>query len=209
MSVKYIPNAEGNHIATITLYDGGFSAGKTFNVSISGKALPIPSLSKIKALQPTEITDDSYTANWEIPQEEVDYYIVNRTCYFPEGAKTTRLIAEENYLVINDRNSSIEESYTVQSVRLGYESEPSNLIMIATGSVVGVETYQPLGAAFIEGGLRIILEQQHTNLVVYDLAGKLIQKLDLVSGGEKIMLPAGVYVLDTDQSRVPVKVIIR
>lgn len=209
LSVKYAPTEEGNHTAAITLYDGGFPAGEIFNVSISGQSLPIPTLSKLKALSPTDVTDSSYTAHWEMPDEEVDYYIVNRTQYLREGAKTTRLRAEENYLVIDDRLSDIEEAYTVQSVRLGYESEPSNLIMVAPGDLVGIETYQPLSAAFIEGGLRIILEQQHTNLKIYDLTGKLIKRLDIVCGGEEIKLPFGVYFLDTDQSRVPVKVIVR
>lgn len=209
LSVKYHPTTEGSHVAAITLYDGGFSAGKTFNVAVSGIALPIPTLTKIKALPATDIYDSSYTANWEMPQENVDYFIVNRTQYFANGAKTSRLIAEENFLIIDDRDLSVEESYTVQSVRLGYESEPSNLIMIAMGNIVGVEVNQPLGAASISGGVRIILQQEHTDLKIYDLTGKVLVHRASVCGGEEIMLPRGIYILDTKQSRVPIRVMVR
>lgn len=209
MSVKYTPTEEGKHVAAITLYDGGFEGGKTFNVAISGEAFPIPELSVITALQASDISDNSYTANWQTPEEDVDYYIVNRTQYLSSGAKTSRLVAEENYLVIDDRLPDVAESYTVQSVRLGYESTPSNIVMVASGTIVGVKANQPLGSAFVAGGIRIILDQEQTGFVVYDLSGCEIVRLERVRGGEEIMLPPGIYIVDTEQSRVPIKVCVR
>lgn len=209
MSVKYTPTEEGKHVAAITLYDGGFEGGKTFNVAISGEAFPIPELSVITALQASDISDNSYTANWQTPEEDVDYYILNRTQYLSSGAKTSRLVAEENYLVIDDRLPDVAESYTVQSVRLGYESTPSNIVMVASGAIVGVKANQPLGAAFVAGGIRIILDQEQTGFVVYDLSGCEIVRLERVRGGEEIMLPPGIYIVDTEQSRVPIKGCVR
>lgn len=209
LSVKYTPSAIGAHTAAITMYDGGFSAGVTFNVAISGEALPVPALSVITALPAYDITDNSYTAQWIVPEEEIDYYIVNRTRYLSSGAVTTRLVAEENSLVIDDRDPAVAESYTVQSVRLGYESEKSNMIMVATGDVVGVQCRQPLGVAYVEGGFRIILDEEHTDFVVCDLSGRVVMRRDRISGGEHIRLPQGAYIVDTAESRVPLKVVVR
>lgn len=209
LSVKYTPTAEGDHVAAITLYDGGFPAGKTFNVAITGQALPVPELSRITATDATDISDNSYTANWFEPDETVDYYIVNRTQYVPGATKTSQLIAEENYLLIEDRQPDVAESYTVQSVRLGYKSDESNMIMVAAGGIAGIKADQPLGAAFVPGGLRILLNQPHTNLNICDISGQTAVHADEVNGGEIFLLPPGIYILTSDQSARPVKVAVR
>lgn len=210
LSVKYTPTAVGDHTAAITLYDGGFPDGTNFNVQIHGEAFPVPQLTALTALSPENISDTGYTARWNAPGDEiVDYYVVNRTRYLPDGAVTTRLTAEDTTLDIDGREPDIAESYTVQSVRLGYESPESNIIMIATGSVAGVEMAEPIFAAPIDGGLRIMLHETHTNLRIFDISGKQVAVFPTFSGHREVMLPAGLYLIVSDQSATPLKVPVR
>lgn len=211
LSVRYTPTGEGSHTAAITLYDGGFPDGKNFNVSLHGEAFPVPELTALTALPATDISDTGYTANWETPAagEVVDYYMVNRTRYLPDGAETTRLAAEENFLEIDERQSDVAESYTVQSVRLGYESPESNMILIATGSVAGVEMAEPLIAQYIPGGLRVLLHTMQTNLRVVDASGLTVVHMPQVDSECELTLPPGLYIVYTDQSPRPVRVAVR
>lgn len=211
LSVKYSPTTTGEHTAALTLYDGGFPDGTTFNVSLHGHAFPVPQLTALTAEPASDITDNSYIAHWNLPPdgEVVDYYIVNRTRYLTGNPVATRLVAEENYLEIDGRESDIAESYTVQSVRLGYESPESNLIMVAEGSVGSVNAPQPLLAAAVEGGIRIALQSVHTGLRIYDMSGKLLVSEPKVSGGEIFMLPKGIYLVTSDQARHPLIIPVR
>lgn len=211
LTVRYTPKAVGEHTAALTLYDGGFPAGTTFNVSIHGQAFPVPVLTAPVATEATDISDHGYTAHWNLPPdgETVDYYIVNRTRFLSSGAKTERLVAEENFLEVTDRDPGVKEQYTVQSCRLGYESTPSNTIQVEPGCIIGITTPEPLRAAAIAGGLRIILDSEHTGLRIYDISGKLIVSRPTVSGGEEFALSPGIYAVTTDQSTRPVIVPVR
>lgn len=211
LMVRYTPTAIGEHTAALTLYDGGFPDGTTFNVTIHGKAFPVPTLSTPVATEATDITDNSYIAHWNLPPdgETVDSYIVNRTRFLSSGAVTDRLVAEENFLEITDRDPGVKESYTVQSYRLGYESEISNVIQIEAGGFVGIHTAEPLRAAAVEGGLRIVLGSKHTGLRVFDMSGKLMISKATTIGGDIFRLPAGIYVVTTDQAEKPVIVPVR
>lgn len=211
LSVQYTPTGEGEHTAAITLYDGGFPEGTNFNVSLHGEAFPTPTLTTLTALPPSDISDTGYTANWETPPagEVVDYYMVNRTRYLPGGAVTTRLAAEENFLEIDERQSDVAESYTVQSVRLGYESPESNMIMVATGAVAGVEMAEPVLASWIPGGLRVVLHTMQTNLRVIDASGLQVAHLPVIDGEREFSLPPGMYLVYTDQCTRPAKVAVR
>lgn len=211
LSVRFTPSRTGSHTAAITLYDGGFPAGKNFNVSLHGEAFPVPTLSKLTALPATDISETGYTAHWEEPvaSEVVDYYMVNRTRYLPDGAVTTRLAAEDNYLEIDERQGDIAESYTVQSVRLGYESPESNVIMVATGAVAGVEMYEPLLASWVPGGLRVLLHTPQTNLRIVDASGLTVLCLPAIGEEQVFSLNPGIYFVCTDQSKRPVRVAVR
>ncbi|MCM1005398.1 MAG: endonuclease [Prevotella sp.] len=211
LSLRYTPTSVGNHTAAITLYDGGFPDGTNFNVSIHGEAFPTPTLTALEALPATDISATGYIANWNLPPdgEVVDYYMVNRTRYLSSGAVTTRLAAEENRLEIDERQSDVAESYTVQSVRLGYESPESNMIMVAAGALAGVEMNEPLLAAYIPGGLRILLHSEQTNLRIVNTAGVCVHHQPSIAGETQLLLPPGVYFLTTDQSQRPVTVLVR
>lgn len=211
LSIRYVPTTKGEHTAAITLYDGGFPDGTNFNVSIHGEAFPTPTLSALNALPPTDLSETSYIAHWDTPpaDEVVDYYMVNRTRYLPSGAVTTRIAAEVNQLEIDGREAEIAESYTVQSVRLGYESPESNLIMVAAGSVAGVKVAEPIVAAYIPSGLRILLHTMHTNLRIVNAAGVTVWHKAFADSEQEVMLIPGIYFVISDQSPRPVAVAVR
>jgi len=211
LTVRYTPTTEGEHVAALTLYDGGFPDGKSFHVDLHGRAFPVPNLSALKALPPENLTETGYTARWEAPSiaETVDYYIVNRTRYLSSGPVTTRIDAEDTFLEIDGREPDVNESYTVQSVRLGYESPLSNVVSIASGSVVRTDVAEPLWAEAVPGGVRIVISGIHTGLRVTSAAGLCAAIRESVGCNEVISLPAGVYLISTDQAPIPVKVLVR
>lgn len=211
LTIRYTPTSVGDHTAALTLYDGGFPDGTTFNVSIHGKAFPVPTLTALTATDATILSETEYVANWNLPPdgEVVDYYVVNRTRYIPGNTTTTRIVAEENYLEIDDRDPGIAESYTVQSVRLGYESPESNMIMVAEGSVGSIDAVQPLLVYPVEGGIRIALQSRHTGLRIFDMSGKLLVAESEIFGGEIFYLPPGIYAVTTNEARHPVIVPVR
>lgn len=207
LTVTYTPAALGQHTAKIIVSDGGISGSR--GVELIGECMPVPTLSAFKALPPTDITSDSYVANWEEPSDVVDYYIVTRTRYTNGTSSSEDLLAETNSLLIEDFNSSASESYNVRSVRLGYESPRSNEVFVEHGGVTGVRTDTPLGTAYYPGGIRFVCGQAHTNAVIYDVAGRLIDILPVIENNMEISLPYGVYMIVTDQQHTPVRVIVR
>lgn len=211
LAVRYTPEAVGEHTAAITLYDGGFPDGKTFHVNLHGQAFPVPALTPLTALPPENLADDSYVARWNAPawDEVVDYYMVNRTRYLSSGPVTTRLAAEDTFLEIYDRDPGVEESYTVQSVRLGYESPVSNVVTIAAGGVVLPGAAEPLTAVGIEGGVRLMTSGASRGVTVTQASGIVVRVLREAAPGEIIPLPAGIYLISAEGTPRPLKVLVK
>lgn len=207
LPITYKPTATGQHSARLIISDGGLTGSR--GVGLIGECLPVPSLTAPVAIAASDITDDSYVANWEQPDDVVDYYIVTRTRYLNGSSSSDELIAEENSLLITDFANSTSESYNVRSVRLGYESPASNEIFVSHSGVEGITEDVPFGYAFWSGGLRIVCGEGHTNLNVYDLTGRIVMTLPEVHNNDIIELPFGVYLITTDQSRTPLRVIVR
>ena len=211
LAIRYAPTMLGKHVAAITLYDGGFAAGKTFNVALSAEALEVPHMLPVVATAATDVTDSSYVANWIAPEQTIDYYIVHRTRYLPSGeVVTSEIIAEESYLLIEDRAADVSESYEVQSVRLGYKSELSNTIQVAkTSSVAALDDSYGLRAISVDGGVVVRCNDEVDSLTVYDISGVMIKQISGVASSMKIDLPNGVYFIVSPHSLRPVKVIVR
>ena len=211
LAIRYAPTILGKHVAAITLYDGGFAAGKTFNVALSAEALEVPQMLPVVATAATDVTDSSYVANWIAPEQTIDYYIVHRTRYLPSGeVVTSEIIAEESYLLIEDRAADVSESYEVQSVRLGYKSELSNTIQVAkTSSVAALDDSYGLRAISVDGGVVVRCNDEVDSLTVYDISGVMIKQISGVASSMKIDLPNGVYFIVSPHSLRPVKVIVR
>lgn len=208
LPITYKPTALGEHTARLLISDITGSDGSR-GVELRGECLPVPTLTAPVATSATNITETEYTANWDVPSEVVDYYIVTRTRYINGSSSSEEIMAEENYLNIDDFSSSTSESYNVRSVRLGYESPASNEIFVYHAGVEGVEMDAPFGYAYWPGGLRLVCGDTHTNLTVYDIAGRLVMTMPEVRNNDIIELPYGVYLITTDQSHTPLRVIVR
>lgn len=211
LAIRYAPTMLGKHVAAITLYDGGFAAGKTFNVALSAEVLEVPQMLPVVATAATDVTDSSYVANWIAPEQTIDYYIVHRTRYLPSGeVVTSEIIAEESYLLIEDRAADVSESYEVQSVRLGYKSELSNTIQVAkTSSVAALDDSYGLRAISVDGGVVVRCDDEVDSLTVYDISGVMIKQISGVASSMMIDLSSGVYFIVAPHSLRPVKVIVR
>lgn len=209
LQVEYRPTAVGRHTATLRLYDGGLPISGDVAVTLQGEAFPVPELSAPVATPATDISDDSYQANWEESADVVDYYVVTRVRYTADSPQASTLTSDFNYVLVEDRDPAVAESYTVQSSRLGILSEPSNSIQVSAGSnVVGIQAEQPLSIGAIPGGFVVLIDTTHTGLRVLDMSGRTLMTKETVGGGETIMLPAGVYIVTTDQCTIPQKTVV-
>lgn len=210
LQVEYRPAAVGRHTATLRLYDGGLPLDQDVAVTLQGEAFPVPTLAAPVATPASNVADDSYQANWEESPDVVDYYVVTRVRYTEDGPQASTLTSDFNYVLVEDRDPEVAESYTVQSSRLGILSEPSNSIQVGAGSnVVGIEADQPLTLGSVPGGFMIMLDTRHTGLKVYDVSGRVIIEKETVEGGETFLLPMGVYVIATDQCLRPQKIAVQ
>lgn len=210
LQVEYRPAAVGRHTATLRLYDGGLPLDQDVAVTLQGEAFPVPTLTAPVATPASNVADDSYQANWEESPDVVDYYVVTRVRYTEDGPQASTLTSDFNYVLVEDRDPEVAESYTVQSSRLGILSEPSNSIQVGAGSnVVGIEADQPLTLGSVPGGFMIMLDTRHTGLKVYDVSGRVIIEKETVEGGETFLLPMGVYVIATDQCLRPQKIAVQ
>ncbi len=207
LPVTYKPTSLGVHSARLIISDGGIPGSR--GVALMGECLAVPTLTAPVATAASDITDNSYIANWEVPSEVVDYYIVTRTRYINGNSSSEEIMAEENSLLIDDFSSSTSESYNVRSVRLGYESPVSNEIFVYHAGVDGVEMDSPLGYAYWPGGLRIVCGDTQHNLEVYDIAGRRVMTIAEVANNDIIELPFGVYFIATDECRTPLRVIVK
>lgn len=208
LSITYTPTALGDHSTSLLIYDGGLTGSRT--ITLHGECLPMPVLHTLTALPATDITDDSYTANWEVPDDDVvDYYVVTRTRYNNGNSSTEELPAESNSLEITDFDASQSESYFVQSVRLGERSEPSNIIFVEHSGVTGIKADMTLGTAAIPGGIRFVCTESHYNVTVYDTSGRTVMTLPEVYPDMELMLPYGAYIITVENQRQPLRVLVR
>jgi endonuclease I len=209
LNISYTPTSVGTHTASLTLYDGGLAS--QVNVTLMGEAYPIPTLSTPVATDATNISDTSYTANWNAVEDVVDYYVVTRTRYEESGSVTTTTESDVNYCDISDRDVNVAESYYVQSSRLGYLSEKSNTILVAAGqnSVQTVDMLPGLLLGEIDGGVVVMNDSGVENLCFYDFSGRRIAAISKASFGETIYLPCGIYIATASHGQKPVKVIVR
>lgn len=205
--VTYTPTDTGSHTATLTI--SSTDSIKPTSIALSGKSEVRPALSAIIALPASSITNESYTANWQPAVEDIDYYIVTRTRYVGGIAFTEKLEAEQNNLEITDFNPSHKENYSVQSVKMGYLSPSSNVITVEPGGVTGVASPEQLAAISYPGHIRFICGNPHTDATIYDITGRVVTSMPIITNNMEITLPFGIYFISTDKTRHPIKVIVR
>lgn len=194
LDITYLPETVGKHLAKLTLYDGGLKGSVA--VTLAGEALPVPDMQILTALEATDITDNSYVANWNAPEGIVDYYTVTRVRYVGNDQESETYETEETSLLMTGREPDVAETYTVVYHRLGVTSPESNTIYVAGSGVAGPQTEVPFRAFAVEEGVLVLSGDGMPilNLTISDMAGRIIFRGD-VSHGQTVPVPQGAYIL--------------
>ncbi|MCM1310176.1 MAG: endonuclease [Bacteroides sp.] len=204
VTVEYSPKSIGEHTSRLLITGGGITG--SVGVGLRGACFAAPTLTAPTATAATDINATSYTANWiPVEGEVVDYWVVNRTKYENGTASTEQLLAEEPHLSIDDFCGN--ESYTVQSVRLGVYSPQSNSISVSTAGITTVEQDAKIAFNKYPGGILVVSTEAIEHLTVFAPSGREILHLTNVQNNEIVELQPGVYVISANKS-TPVKVII-
>ena len=210
LNITYTPIATGENTATLNIYDGDLP-GTGIYIYLRGRCSEIPSLSQIVALPPQDVTADSYMATWEEPfGETIDYYVLTRTRYIGGTTVTEEIECEENFALITGFSDSDQETYSVQSVRLGYRSPASNLIFVTHSGLTLTGEDMPLAVETPGGGIvRFNCATVHTDARVYDVTGRLFASIGEVTDGMEIVLPSGIYFIVTSTHSTPLRIVVR
>ncbi len=208
LNIAYTPTAIGRHEAKVVLYDGGLPGGENIAVTLFGEALPRPDLSTLHALAATDVSDNSYTANWEAAPSVADYYVLTRVRYVGDDTEIETYETGETSYLVTERNPEVAESYYVRYSRLGLLSEPSNEIYVAAGSGVEyVETVFPVSFVAVEGGF-FVRGEACNDLRVTNVDGLEVVYAANIGDGEFISLSPGIYIVGCRATK-PVKLIVR
>lgn len=206
LPISFSPTSTGTKTANLLLYDGGLEG--SIKVQLIGEGSEVPQLSRLTAYEATNITEESYTANWSVAPEVVDYYVLTRTIYGSEGTETETLESNINSLEII-RAENVQESYTVQSSRLGYLSEASNAITVAPYSgIFNIDATDPFGVETDNEGFILTGGCEGVNVAVYDLSGRLIFSSTSMTPGTHVAIPSGLYLLYSPVLNRPFKILI-
>lgn len=217
LNVTYSPTELGEHSARLLFYDGGLPEGG-LGVPLTATCLEAPTLTTPVATDAINITDNSFTATWNLATETVDYYNVHHCIY-----SGNTLLSEETVHVetedlgestigmceFTDLAAGNTHTYRVQSSRLGCDSEWSNTITLATSGIDGVIANVPLSVESYIGGVIVRCSEAHTGVCIYNMQGMLVKRLVVVENGEYIELPAGPYVIVSDQNSKPCRAMVR
>lgn len=204
--VTYTPTAIGTHSARILIEGTGNDGNGTRGVELLGECLERPVLTAPTATAATDITADSYVANWTpVEGEVVDYYIITRTRYVGGVPTVEQLVAEEPGTPIDGFDLSDSESYSVRSCRLGVESPESNVVFVSHTGISDAEMDAPFTVA-TDPGVIVVTTVAAADIRVYDVAGRELRYLPAVNGVVEIELPAGVYIVTAGRGTAPAKV---
>ena len=209
LQVTYSPTEIGTHKCRLLIYDGGLTG--SYGADISAQCMPVPSLSVVNALPATDIDGENYVARWEAAPETVDYYIVNRIVYDDRNniVESGQFSADDTFYQFDDLMPGQTHTYTVQSYRLGYTSQPSNVVTVAASGIDGVEADKPIAFISTPGGVLVKCSEPHCGVDIYSTGGMLVRHLDVVSNDDFIYLPQGVYIMRSSSARKPVKLVIK
>lgn len=209
LNVYYNPTAEGTHTARILITVDGIAGSR--GMELRGEGVATPQLDRCTALPATDITDDSYVANWTTPAGNVvDYWVINRTRFKGSDAVEEEVLAEtDGSQKIMGLDESDYETYSVQSCRLGFKSPVSNIITVSTSGITGVEAEAPLSIIGIEGAVRFITNGLQTEVKFHDVSGRLLRTIDRIDNYTEVEAAPGFYLISTREHRTPVKVVVK
>ena len=212
LKITYTPTSIGDHTARLLILDGGLTG--SVGVELRARCLAAPTLTQLEALPATNVNGNDYVANWRAANEEVDYYVITRTIYNKDSSETrTETFSTDDgnttSYIFNDRQTGETHTYYVQSYRLGYMSDPSNVITIDMSGITGIEADKPLQILTMEGGILIKCSEDVGQASIYNLAGQEVLRIDNLKDDMVIELPRGIYLLKTATSRTAWKIAIR
>ena len=203
LTITYTPTALGEHTTRLLISDGGLTG--SVGVELRARCVPVPTLSTLTALPASGINGTNYTANWQAANEQVDYYIITRTVYSNDNNEVTTETfttgsGQETSYVFTDRRPGETHTYSVQSYRLGYMSEPSNVITLDASGITGIEADKPLQVLAVDGGILVKCSESVGRASIYNIAGQEVKRIDNLKDDMVIELPRGIYVLKTSTS---------
>lgn len=212
LTITYTPTTTGEHTARLLIMDGGLTG--SVGVELRARCADVPMLTQLEALPASNVTSNGYIANWKAADEEVDYYIVTRNIYNKKtGDVRTEVTNTDDgnttSYAFADRQADETHTYSVQSYRLGYTSEPSNVITIDTSGLTGIEADKPLHVLSMEGGILIQCSEDVGEAAVFDMSGRVVRHIENLANDMVIELPRGIYLLKTATSRTAWKVAVR
>ena len=212
LTITYTPTAIGDHTSRLLISDGGLVG--SVGVELRARCVPVPTLSPLEALPATGIEGENYVANWRAAAEDVDYYIITRTVFnkITGEIDTQTFTTDDSHTTsyaFNDRHPNEIHTYSVQSYRLGYLSEPSNVITIDVTGLTGIEAEKPLQAIAVDGGILVRCSESVGQAIVYNVSGQVMWRTDDLKDNTVIELPRGIYLLKTATSRNAWKIAVR
>ena len=211
LQVTYTPTAIGSHKCRLLIYDGGLTG--SYGADISAHCVPVPSLSTLTALPATDIDGQNYTAQWNAAPEteSVDYYIVNRIVYDDSNniVSSDQFTTDDTSYKFDDLMPGQTHTYSVQSYRLGYTSQPSNVVTVDYSAINGIEADKPIAFIPTQGGVLVKCSEPHCSVDIYTVGGQLVRHIDVVNNDDFIYLPQGIYIMRSAMSRKPFKLVIR
>lgn len=80
---------------------------------------------------------------------------------------------------------------------------------MAHAGITGVQADQGLVVQGFDGIMRFICSAEQTGACIYDISGKLVMFIDTIHNNMDIDIPAGIYLVTTDQCHTPVKVAVK
>ncbi len=212
LQITYTPTAIGEHTARLLISDGGLTG--SVGVELRARCVAVPTLSTLEALSATNISSTGYTANWKPSTQEVDYYVITRTVYNQDTGETLTetFTTDDGYTTsytFEDRHAGETHTYYVQGYRLGYLSDPSNVITVDASGLTGLEADKPIQVLTMDGAILIKCSENVGQADVYDMAGRLVRHIDNLADDMIIDLPRGIYLLKTSTCRQAWKVAVK
>lgn len=205
LDITYLPQETGRHEAKLTLYDGGLEGSVA--ITLKGEALPVPELTALTALEATDVTANSYVANWNPAEGIADYYTVTRVRYNGDNQETETYETGETSLLMSDRDPGVAETYTVTYTRLGIVSPESNTIYVGASGVNSIEYGVPYRVFADSEGILFLTGDGNDveGVTISDVQGNVYMR-GTVSHGDVIPVPRGVYII-TAPGQKPHKII--
>jgi endonuclease I len=198
LKVKYLPTVVSDLHQTLLFIQGGGIIGSV-GVSISGKSIHPSSVTPPVALPATNISATGFRANW-VRTESSTYFLEVFENGLLVGNYDDIETCDDNtcYYYVTGLEKGKKYRYTVKREISGYMSAPSNVIEVTTTtSIDNMRQMNNINFYSQKGKIMFLNSGDITQLVeIYDIAGRLIRKIELSPGETQVVVPAsGVYII--------------